>query len=188
VTQGYLDDALSAYRDGLAIAKALALKDSGNTQWQRDLSVSYDRIGDVLVTQGQLDDALAIYRDSFAIKQALALKDPSNTDWQRDLAVSDDRIGDVLVAKDQIDAALVAYRDSLTIRDAQSTKDTSNVLLQIDLVVSLCKVASIGGEPEVNLARADAILRHLYGEGALPPDKKGWMDDVASALGKVRDE
>jgi tetratricopeptide (TPR) repeat protein len=188
VTQGYLDDALSAYRDGLAIAKALALKDSGNTQWQRDLSVSYDRIGDVLVTQGQLDDALAIYRDSFAIKQALALKDPSNTDWQRDLAVSDDRIGDVLVAKDQIDAALVAYRDSLTIRDAQSTRDTSNTLLQIDLVVSLCKVASIGGEPEVNLARADAILKHLYGQGALPPDKKGWMDDVASALGKVRDE
>jgi tetratricopeptide (TPR) repeat protein len=188
VTQAYLDDALSAYRDGLAIAKALALKDSGNTQWQRDLSVSYDRIGDVLVTQGKLDDALAIYRDSLAIKQAFTLKAPSNTDWQRDLAVSDERIGDVLVAKGQIDAALVAYRDSLTIRDAQSMRDASNVWWQIDLVVSLCKVASIGGEPEVNLSRADAILKRLYGQGALPPDKKGWMDDVASALGKVRDE
>jgi hypothetical protein len=40
----------------------------------------------------------------------------------------------------------------------------------------------------VNLSRADAILKRLYGQGALPPDKKGWMDDVASALEKVRDE
>ena len=188
VTQGYLDDALSAYRDGLAIAKALALKDPGNTEWQRDLSISYDRIGDVLETQGQLDEALAIYRDSLAIKKALALKAPSNADWQRDLAVTDDRIGDVLVAKGQIDAALVAYRDSLTIRDAQSMRDTSNVRWQIDLVVSLCKVASTGGEPDVNLARADAILKRLYGAGELPPDKRGWMDDVASAREKIKGE
>jgi tetratricopeptide (TPR) repeat protein len=188
VTQGYLDDALSAYRDGLAIAKALALKDTGNTEWQRDLSGSYDRIGDVMVAKGQFDDALAIYRDGLAIKKTLALKDPGNLDWQRDLAVSDDRIGDVLVAKDQSDEALVAYRESLNIRDAQSTRDASNVLWQIDLVVSLCKVASVGGEPEVNLGRADSILKRLYGEGVMPPDKRGWMDDVASALEKVKGE
>jgi tetratricopeptide (TPR) repeat protein len=188
VIQGYLDEALSVYRDGLAIAKALALEDSENTEWQRDLSASYDRIGDVLVTRGQLDNALPIYRDSLANKNALALKDPGNAAWQRDLAVSGDRIGDVLLAKGEIDAALVAYRDSLTIRDTQAQRDPSNVLWQIDLVVSLCKVASTGGEPGVNLARADAILKHLYAAGALPPDKKGWVDDVASALEKVRGE
>jgi tetratricopeptide (TPR) repeat protein len=188
VTQGYLDDALSAYRDGLAIAKALALKDSGNTEWQRDLSVSYDRIGDILVAQGQLDDALAIYRKSLVIKKTLALKDPGNTDWQRDLAVSDDRIGDALLAKGEVDAALAAYRDGLTIRDTQSLREPSNVVWQIDLVVSLCKVASVGGESSVNLGRADAILKRLYGGGVLPPDKRRWMDDVSSALEKVNGE
>jgi hypothetical protein len=40
----------------------------------------------------------------------------------------------------------------------------------------------------VNLGRADAILKRLYGKGALPPDKKDWMDDVASALEKVKGE
>jgi hypothetical protein len=104
------------------------------------------------------------------------------------LAVSDDRIGDVLVAKGQSDAALVAYRRSLTIRDAQSTRDASNVLSQIDLVVSLAKVAGVGGEPEVNLGRADGILKRLYGERVLPPDKRQWMDDVGSALEKVKGE
>jgi tetratricopeptide (TPR) repeat protein len=186
--QGHLDDALSVYRDGLTVAKALAMKDPENTEWQHDLSVSYDRVGDVLAIQGQLDNALAVYRESLAIKNALSLRDFANTGWQRDLAVSDDRIGDVLMAKGQIDEALAAYRDSLTIRNAQALRDPTNVLWQIDLVVSLCKVASTGGEREVNLARADAILKRLYGAGELPPDKRSWMDQVASALENVKDE
>ena len=185
VRQGYFEDALSAYRDAVAIAKGLAEKDPGNTEWQRDLSISYDRIGDVLRTQGYLDDALAVYRDSLAIKKALELKNLGNTDWQRDLAVSYERIGDVLAAKGEIDTALASYRDSLTIRNEQALRDPSNVLWQIDLAVSLCKVASTGGEPEVNLARADAILKRLDGMGALPPDKRSWRDYIASALEKL---
>ena len=188
MTRGYLDDALSAYRDGLAIAKALALKDPGNTEWQRDLSATYDRIGDVLTRQSQPDNALAVYRDSLAIKRALELKDPKNTDWQRDLAVSYERIGDALAATGEIDLALGSYRDSLTIRNEQALRDPTNVVWQVDLVVSLCKIASTGGEPEVNLARADAILKHLYGAGALPPDKRSWMDDVESALKTLKSE
>ena len=40
--QGKLDEALEAYRDGLAIRERLAAADRSNTRWQRDLSVSYD--------------------------------------------------------------------------------------------------------------------------------------------------
>jgi hypothetical protein len=32
--------------------------DPSNTEWQRDLSVFHERIGNMLVTQGKLDDAL----------------------------------------------------------------------------------------------------------------------------------
>ena len=186
--QGQLDDALSAYRDGLAIAKALALRDPGNTEWQRDLSATYDRIGDVLTRQSQPDDALTVYRDSLAIKKALELKDPKNSDWQRELAISYERIGDALAAMGEINLALASYRDSLTVRNEQALRDPTNVVWQVDLVVSLCKVASAGGEPEVNLARADAILKRLYGAGALPPDKRSWMDDVESGLEKLKSE
>jgi hypothetical protein len=42
---------LKAYRDGLAIADRLAKADPGNAGWQRDLSVSYNKVGDVLVDQ-----------------------------------------------------------------------------------------------------------------------------------------
>lgn len=43
---GDLSGALAAYRRSLTIAAALTARDPANTAWQRDLSVSHDRIGD----------------------------------------------------------------------------------------------------------------------------------------------
>ena len=72
----------------LAIAERLAKADPGNAGWQRDLSVSHDKIGDVLRAQGNLPGALESYRASLAISERLAKADPGNAGWQRDLSVS----------------------------------------------------------------------------------------------------
>jgi tetratricopeptide (TPR) repeat protein len=53
--------------------------------WQRDLSVSYGRIGKLLASQGKLDEALKSYRDSLTIAERLAALDRSNSQWQNDL-------------------------------------------------------------------------------------------------------
>ena len=71
--------ALKAFRDGLAIAERLAKADPQNAGWQRDLSVSYDKVGDVLVAQGQLEGALKAFRDGLAIRDGSAKADPANT-------------------------------------------------------------------------------------------------------------
>ena len=73
------------YRAGLEIRQTLARRDPGNTRWHRNLSVSHDRIGDVLVAQGEREQALAAYRTGLGISQTLARRDPANTQWQRDL-------------------------------------------------------------------------------------------------------
>jgi hypothetical protein len=39
----------------------LAARDPNNAEWQRDVSVSYEKIGNVQVTQGDLAGALASY-------------------------------------------------------------------------------------------------------------------------------
>jgi tetratricopeptide (TPR) repeat protein len=116
VAQGNLTAALQAYRDSLAIAERLAKADPRHAGWQRDLSVSYYKVGNVLETQGKLGDALNAYRDSLAIFERLAKADPGNAGWQRDLSVSYHRVGDVLVAQGNLTEALQAYRDSLGIR------------------------------------------------------------------------
>jgi len=85
----------TSYQASLAIRERLAKADPGNAGWQRDLSVSHNKIGDVQREQGDLAAALTSYRASLAIRERLAKADPGNAGWQRDLSVSHERIGDV---------------------------------------------------------------------------------------------
>ena len=110
--QGNLPAALTSYQASLAIAERLAQADPGNAGWQRDLSVSHNKIGDVLVAQGNLPAALTSYRASLAIRERLAQADPGNAGWQRDLSVSHNRIGDVQRAQGNLPAALTSYQAS----------------------------------------------------------------------------
>ena len=91
VTRGSLAEAARAF---LAARDAAAR--NGN---ERDLSVSYDKVGDVQVAQGDLAGALTSYRDSLAIADRLAQSDPGNAGWRRDLSVSYEKVGDVQVAQ-----------------------------------------------------------------------------------------
>ena len=51
------DDARRDYDEARRLALHLTVLDPGNTEWQRDLSVSYEKLGDVAVAQGKLDEA-----------------------------------------------------------------------------------------------------------------------------------
>ncbi len=84
-----------------SIAERLAKADPGNAGWQRDLSVSHDRIGDVLRAQGNLPAALDAFNASLAIAERLAKADPGNAGWQADLAASHGRIGQLYVAMER---------------------------------------------------------------------------------------
>ena len=96
----------------------LAKADPGNAGWQRDLSVSYNKVGDVLVAQGNLPRRSKPIATACAIAERLAKADPGNAGWQRDLSVSYDKVGDVLVDQGNLPEALKAYRDSLRHRRA----------------------------------------------------------------------
>jgi tetratricopeptide (TPR) repeat protein len=85
-TTGPLESAAHAYRGAEAAARR-----TGN---ERDLSVSQNKIGDVLVAQGEREQALAAYRAEFEISETLARRDPANTEWQRDLMISCWKISD----------------------------------------------------------------------------------------------
>lgn len=49
-----------------------------HTERRRDLSISYNKVGDIVSSQGNLGGALASYRAGLAIREALAKADPSN--------------------------------------------------------------------------------------------------------------
>ena len=67
---GNLAMAMVDYRAAHAIFDGLAKASPGNADAQRDLSVSHERHGDVLLAQGNLTEALAAYRSGLAIREA----------------------------------------------------------------------------------------------------------------------
>ena len=50
------------------------------------MSVSHERVGDVLAAQGNLSEALESYRASLVIREQLAKANPRNAGRQRDLS------------------------------------------------------------------------------------------------------
>jgi tetratricopeptide (TPR) repeat protein len=95
----------------LAIRKTLAAADPSNADKQRDLSVSYERLGDVLVAEGKLGEARKSFEDALAIRKTLAAADPSNADKQRDLSVSYWKSANIAVAQGRFDEAQTALED-----------------------------------------------------------------------------
>src|SRR5262249_36722783 len=118
----------------------------GNTDWQRDLSFSFDNVAKVLADQGRLDEALEAYRNSLAIRERLAAVNPGNTDWQRDLSFSFDNIAKVLADQGRLDEALEAHRDSLAIAERLATVDSSNTEWQNDIQYSADRIGGLAFE------------------------------------------
>ncbi|MFI5015289.1 MAG: tetratricopeptide repeat protein [Hyphomicrobiales bacterium] len=174
VMRGSLAEAEKAFRAATESARR-----SGD---ERDLSVSYNRVGDVQVAQGDLAGALKSYRDSLAIRDRLATSDPGNAGWQRDLSVSYEKIGDVQVAQGDLSGALKSYRDSLAIRERLATSDPGNAGWQRDLSVSYTKLADAHGkmnEPtraREALAAGRTIVARLVEQF---PDWSEWKKDLA---------
>ncbi|MCI0690172.1 MAG: CHAT domain-containing protein, partial [Sporichthyaceae bacterium] len=59
-----------------------AAGDPANTEWQRDLSVSHNKLGDLATAAGDLATAEQHYRTALGIRERLATADPANTEWQ----------------------------------------------------------------------------------------------------------
>src|SRR5262249_55433137 len=118
LVQGDTKAALAAAeRSRDIMAALLAGTDGGdrNPGWRKDLSVTYQRIGEVLLAIGRREEALAAYRMALATLEELAAADPANFDAQRGLSIACHKIGDALVEAGQADEALELYRRSLAI-------------------------------------------------------------------------
>jgi tetratricopeptide (TPR) repeat protein len=123
--------------------RKLAAADPGNAQWQRDVSVSLNRVGHVQLAADDRAAAMAAYEESLAIMRKLAAADPGNADWQRDVSVSLEKVGDVRLAAGDRAAALAAYEESLAIMRKLVAADPRNAQWQRDVSVGLNRVGDL---------------------------------------------
>ncbi len=126
----------------------LAATDAASTtgRFQRDLSVSYDRLGDLMVAVGNGAEAERFFRAGLAIRRRLAATDAANTGFQRDLSISCYSLGELDGGGGAAGPkAERFFRAGLAIRERLAATDATNTGFQRDLSVSYNKAGRLDG-------------------------------------------
>ena len=187
LTIGDTEGARAAAGQARQILTDLLAGNPGSTDYQHELSVADEKVGDVQVTQGDLADALASYQADLAIAERLAKSDPG---WQRDLSVSYNKVGDVQVAQGKLADAIASYQASLAIAERLAKSDPGNAGWQRDLSVSYNKVGDVQvaqGKLADALASHQASLAIRERLAKSDPGNAGWQRDLSVSYERVGD-
>lgn len=143
LSEGKMEDALSAFLASQRINEDLTSRDPLNPIWQRDLFVSTIHVGDVLLQRGDLIRAAHAYQSGLKRQMDLKANEPNNYAQKRDLAVCYGKLGEVYRCQGDLTNALNEYRTALLIREELVKTGDAGERPQRELSVSQEKVGDI---------------------------------------------
>jgi len=145
------------YRQSLTGAPGdlVAAAEPGNTTYQRDVSVSYERLADLARQAGQGEQAQALYRQALTIREALAAAEPGNTTYQRDVSISYERLGVLAADAEDVGEAERCFGFAVDVRRGIHQQEPQRVDLAEELGVALTLLAGV--TTDSNTARREVI-------------------------------
>ncbi len=127
--------ALASYRKAQAILESLLRSEPSDQQMRRDLSITYENIGNIQARLMQGKEAVESQRKSLALREGLLTAEPTNVEYRRLLADSYFYLGDALTPGHSSVfnniawlAALESFRKSLPLREQLYAADPSSEL------------------------------------------------------------
>jgi tetratricopeptide (TPR) repeat protein len=187
---GFGEPARVAARYAIRVCTALAEREPGNTGYQRDLSVSYNKLADLALAEGDPDTARRFYTDGLDIRRGLAEREPGNTGHQRDLSVSYERLADLALAEGDPDTARRFYTDGLDIRRGLAEREPGNTGYQRDLSVSYERLADLAlaeGDPDTARRFYTDGLDIRRGLAEREPGNTGYQRDLSVSYERLAD-
>ena len=127
----------------LKIAEKFAKKYPEDPNLQRELCVSYERLGDIAEARNNYYAAEGYYAKALEIGKRLAKKYPEDPQMQRDLSISYNNLGDIAKARNDYNAAEGYYTKALEISEKLAEKYPEDPQMQRDLSVSYNKLGGI---------------------------------------------
>jgi tetratricopeptide (TPR) repeat protein len=180
--------ALEAAQKAARFLEALLKQEPNSRDYQRELGVAYEKIGDAEVEQGHFDEAYDSFKACLAIREQLVKSDQGNDDRLRDLSVTYDKIADVEVLREHLDQALDSYKASFAIAERLAKSHPSNDELQRDLSASYENIGDIQAkrrlfEQALESYRQDfAVTKRL---ADTHPDNADWQSDLSNVYAKL---
>ena len=151
-------EALRHYQKANEISAKLAAANPDDAELQRDLSVSYEYIGDVQQQLGELAKAEGAYLKGLLISEKQISLNPKDPDLKRDVAFGYEKLGDVRIAHEKLALAREAYVRSFELYSDNVKALPGNSTVQRDLLVGQSKLGNIYLLEE-NLEKAAEIYR-----------------------------
>ena len=170
--------------------KRLATAVPTDAQAQRDLAISFDRLGDVLRQQEEIGAALERYREGLRIRQRLATAAPSEARAQGDLFASFHKIGSILLQQGERRKALEHYRESLHIARRLAAVSPQDLQAERDVASSLNHIGDVllrQDEPRKAEEHYREGLRISRRRAAADPGNTETQRDLSISFGKLGD-
>jgi len=160
------------------------------SSWQREYSVSLNKLGGLAIAEGNLPEASRLFSDGLAVAQRLAESDPGNAGRQRDLSVSFNKLGDLAIAEGNLPEARRLFGEDLAVAQRLAESDPGNAGWQRDLSVSLDRLGGLaiaeGNFPEARKLIGNGLaIRQRLAES--DPGNAGWQRDLSVSLKKLGD-
>ena len=158
--------------------------------WQRTLSVSYNKSGDLSVRFGNGEEARKWFAKGLSIAERLYSADPGNAGFARDLSISYERLGDMARDAGDSGAALGWFKRAKDIRQRLYSADPGNADFARDLSVSYNKLGDLsvrsgnGEEARKWFAKQLSIAERLY---SADPGNAGFARDLSVSYNKLGD-
>ncbi len=172
-----------------AVVRDRAAADPSNTQWQRDLSVSHEQLGDLAVAAGDLAAARTAYQAGLDIRYAAGRRRPQQHPVAARPVGQPHKLGDLAVAAGDLTAARTAHQAGLDIRTRLAAADPSNTEWQRDLSVSHDKLGDLAvAAGDLTAARTayQAGLDIATRLAAADPSNTEWQRDLSVSHEQAR--
>ncbi len=180
---GNLSEATSALHAAVDASERLVAVNQAEPEFQRDLAVSVNLLGDASLAGGDVSHARTSYEQALAIVQRLCDRDPDNPVWRDDLSVSHVKVGDLLLGEGHNTAAADAYRRALQIRKGlahRGARSPDQLLRQVCSVQTRVGNALLGaGDPSGALAEYREALDVAKDIVFRDPESPGLQRDLA---------
>ncbi|MFL5386555.1 MAG: TIR domain-containing protein [Longimicrobiaceae bacterium] len=187
---GFSERALARYGDLLDRQLRLAKAEPDRADYQRDLSVLYERVGSLYRTLGQGEQARQAYLAALQIAERLAQAEPDRTEYQRDLSVAYNQVGDLYRALGQGEYAQEYYKKDLEIAERLAQAEPERTDYQRDLSVSYNKLGDLYRDLGQGEQAREYYLKDLEIAARLAqaePERADYQRDLAVSYERVGD-
>lgn len=161
----------------------------GSEDARRELSLSYNRLGDLALGQGRGDEARRSYQQALEERQQLLLLVPGSLRLRRDLAVSYQRLGNIELAMARYALARGWYEkeyaiEAALVEQSRAPQDLYSLLITHLKLTTVSQAQGLSGEVAEHLDRAEALYEELRRDGAFASHAE--LRRVEAAIAELR--